>query len=680
MLTYSQWQRPLLALVAILLGFFSFYWARQHPEYAWDAPIMMIGAALFLWLALRRPATPTPDSDVKKVTPAPAPAESGGGVSVPVSRWLDSILTWRAWLVGVALFLTMVLLNSLAGPPRDTYLPQFLMWLGAIVVYTIAITPPRALPRYEWGMWWEVNRRTAIIVAVIVLGAFLLRAWDLTNIPSTVGGDEASQGLESIKILKGEIRNPFTTGWLGVPTMSFFYNAITIGPLGNTIFALRLPWAVIGTATVLVFFWLTTRLHGVKFGLVAAALLGAYHFHIHFSRLGSNQVADPFFIALQLLFLYRGRARHSALDFILAGVTVGVAQYFYAGARLTMIMLGVMLVHFIWLDRHRADTLKRSLQNALIAAVAFLITAAPMLQYAVRFPNDYNARLNQVGVFQNGWIDGEIARRGVSVFQLLFEQGQRAFLMFNYYPDRTVWYGTPNPAMEGIWAVLFLVGLLYCSLRLLPPRSENRFFPFVLWWWTGMVLGGVLTESPPSYQRMVTLAVPAVYFVSYVLYRIVQIFRNVLPRRETRFAPIALTVMVLILSALSIQWYFIEFTPLNVYGSRNGAIATSMGKWLAANLEDEQRPVFLGPPVMYIGFGTIPYLEPRAAQGIDVHQPLTEPPTNATFNLPPGVEPLFFILPGRSNELTLLEQGYPGGERTEIKFHDGSILYWIYEP
>lgn len=681
MLTYSQWQRPLLALLALLLAYFSYTWATSHPEYTWDAPIMLVAAAVLLALALRR----TPSESPAESHPSSIEAAIEGADSSPLqprAQWWDKVLTWRAWLIGISIFLTIILLNNLAGPPRATYLPQFLMWLGAIFAYIIAITPPRTLPRMEWALWWDVNRRTVVILTIIIVAAFALRAWDLEHIPNTLGGDEGSQGLEAIKILNGEIRNPFTTGWLGVPTMSFFYNTITIGPMGNTITALRLPWAVIGTATVLVFFWLVTRLHGVKFGLVAAALLGTYHFHIHFSRLGSNQVADPFFIALQLLFLYRGRDRHSLLDFILAGVTVGVAQYFYAGARLTMIMLGGVLLYFIWLDRHRADTLKTSIRYAIISGVAFLITAAPMLQYAVRFPNDYNARLNQVGIFQNGWVDREIAARGVSVFQLLFEQGQRAFLMFNYYPDRTVWYGTPQPAMDGIWAVLFMIGLLYCTVRLLPPRSENRFFPFVLWWWTGMVLGGVLTESPPSYQRMVTLGPPAVYFVTYVLYRLVQIFQNALPRRDKLFSPIALTSMVVILSALSINWYFFEFTPLNDYGSRNGEIATSIGKMMQAEMppDSNQQVVFLGPPIMYIGFGTIPYLDIRANQGIDVHQPLTAPPTNESLGLMAGKEPLFFILPGRVSEIDWLEQGYPGGERREVKDMDGGTLYWMYLP
>jgi hypothetical protein len=190
----------------------------------------------------------------------------------------------------------------------------------------------------------------------------------------------------------------------------------------------------------------------------------------------------------------------------------------------------------------------------------------------------------------------------------------------------------------------------------------------------------VLTESPPSYQRMVTLAPPAVYFASYVLVRTVQIFRQALARRDHLFTPAVLVAAVLLMSALSLDWYFRDFTPTNRYGSRNGEVATSMGKLMLAEMEDNQHPVFLGPPTMYIGFGTIPYLEPRAAKGIDVHSPLTEPPTNATLGVPSGAEPLFFILPGRAHEIGFLEQAYPGGTRREVLDSKGATLYWIYAP
>ena len=78
-----------------------------------------------------------------------------------------------------------------------------------------------------------------------------------------------------------------------MPTLSFYFNAPSIALFGNTIFALRFPWTLVGAATILVTFLLVSRLKGPGLGLLTAALLTTYHFHIHFSRLGSIRSLTP---------------------------------------------------------------------------------------------------------------------------------------------------------------------------------------------------------------------------------------------------------------------------------------------------------------------------------------------------------------------------------------------------
>ena len=150
-----------------------------------------------------------------------------------------------------------------------------------------------------------------------------------------MGGDEGSQGVEALKILRGELRNPFVTSWMSVPTMSFFFNTLTIGPLGHTAFALRLPWALIGTATVLIMFALDAAAQGTGDGADgrrAAGRVSLSTFTI--SRLGSNQVADAFFMAAAFFFLYRAYDEGGMLNWVMAGIVAGLAQYFYAGRTL----------------------------------------------------------------------------------------------------------------------------------------------------------------------------------------------------------------------------------------------------------------------------------------------------------------------------------------------------------
>ena len=665
----TERRASIYAFLALLLALFSYYWANRYPEYVWDGPIILFLAIGLFFLAFRR---------IEKTTSTPTPS---AGANNRAGGLLKDVARWRIMLFCLSIALVFVLLSRLLTLQRASYMVDVLLWLGSIGSFVLCVAPSIDRSREDWSLWWEMHRNTVLIVAVMITVGFVLRVWRLDTIPSTVGGDEASQGLEALRVLAGEIRNPFTTGWLGVPTMSFFFQSITIKFFGPTIMALRLPWVFVGTTTLLLMFWLVNRLYRLPLALTTTGLLATYHYHIHYSRLGSNQIADPFFVGLALLFLYRARYRNNPLDWAITGIVVGVAQYFYAGARLTIIVVALCIFYFFWLDRTRSARLRDTLSGALTVAGSFLITAAPMIQYAYRFPNDYNARINEVGIFQNGWVANEMAARGVSMWTLLWEQFQRAFFAFNVFPDHTVWYGTPHPLMDGIWAILFMLGLLYATFRLLPPHAEHGFFPFVAWWWSGMLLGGMLTTGPPSSQRLIVLAPPACFFVALVLWRMVQYVQHALLERRARGHTVPILLFcVVVLSWLSIRWYFLTFTPMNVYGSRNGEIATEMGFFLAKELEAEQRVVFLGPPVMYLGFATIPYLAPQAQTGIDIHEPLNELPTLESLGLSANQRPFFIAGPWRVNELDLVEQAFPGGERFSVPDKKGEPLFWVYEP
>lgn len=650
----------LLVVGALVLAALGQLYFMRRPAYFWDGLVFYLLAILAFTVAGTQ-VDRLPARDAKEREPG---------------FWSEIVAAakrqpWRMVALLVVATLTVSLLRLLRIEPQlDNYNQAVLFWLGAIGLYVVAVAPPRRRPRVDWGLWWEINRRIVLVLGAVMLVALVLRVWHLGGIPQTLGGDEGSQGLEAMKILKGEIRNPFTTGWLGVPTMSFYFNAPTIRLLGNTIFALRLPWAVIGTVTVLIVFWLVTRLKGLTLGVMTAALLATYHYHIHFSRLGSNQVADPFFVALALLYLYRARDRRSPLDWALCGVVVGLGQYFYAGARFTAIIIVVLTLSFLVRDGMRFWREQR--QGVLIMLGAALITAAPMIQYAIRFPNDYNARLNQVGIIQSGWLEREQEVRNQGALPILVDQARRAALAFNLYPDRTVWYGSPKPLFDFAAGALFLLGLGYATVRV----DDRRLFPMVVWWWGAMFLGGALTESPPSSQRLITLAPPAVFFVALALMRIGQIVQRAWGERDLeRLAPY-LGAAVLALSLVSVKWYFVDFTPLRLYGSFNGVVATALGEYARDELGPEWRIYFFGPPRMYVGFGSIPYLAPNV-EGVDIHQPLTTPPDRGL--AVPDKAAAFVFPPERRGELELVRETFPGGEIEEVPSPlGGDPLFIVY--
>ena len=577
--------------------------------------------------------------------------------------------SWRPVAILVSLGLTLAILWRI---PRIDYgsshLGVFVGWLVAILLFLAAVSEPAG--SRNWRSWLRRHLIEIAALSLVLLLGLLLRIWHLGILPYTLAGDEASQGLEAVRVLAGELRNPFSTGWLGVPTMSFFYNSLSIKFLGRTVFALRLPWVLIGTATIFTTYLLVRQLFNWQLALTSAAILATYHYHIHFSRLGSNQIADPFFLSLALFFLYRGLDRQRQLPWALAGITAGMAFYFYAGARLTPLIIVGVLAYLFLLDQRQFW--EKHARGIATLTVSFLITAAPMVQYAVRYPGDFNARINQVGIIQSGWLENEVMVRGQPAALILLDQLQRAGLAFNLFADRTTWYGLREPLLDPVFGVIFLVGLLYGSLRLFSRGEGPRVVPMVTWWWAGMLLGGVLTESPPSSQRLITLSVPVCFFIAYALWEIVQLAVQAFSR-----VPVVaiMSVAVAVFAFISLNTYFFEYTPQNIYGGPDAELATEIAPMLNALKEDNEF-YFVGPPFMYWTFSTIPYLVPGAV-GQDVMDGLEESLLPNFAERDGGA--VFIVVPERRAEIQTLQQNFPQGEIQEIKSRaDDRLLGSLY--
>ena len=677
-------RRTVLALlvVALLFAFLGqaiFAEGPDSPNLSTGLVLYLIAILLFILAAVRVDRFTGAASSAAKARRAP---DDGAG-TLPVAEPAvdDARQAYpslrrqprRATLLGAVTLLTIILLDLLrVDPPLPSYALPFILWLAAIGLYGRAVVPWPLTLRPLLPVWLKRHGPEFLILAAIVCAALALRLWDIEGIPPTLSGDEGTFGLESIKTIAGEghYRNPFTTGWLSVPTMSFHFNSLTIRMLGQTVFALRLPWALVGTVTVVIVFQLVRRLTGTKLALMTAALLATYHFHIHYSRLGVNNAADPLLMALVLYLLYRAYDGRSLLSWALCGVAVGVAQYFYFGARFAAILAGALIVTFALREGRRF--LRDHGRGVLIMVGAAIVAGAPMIQYAIRYPNDYNARVNQIGILQSGWLQLAQEVTGQSATELLLDQLQRASLAFNVYPDRTAWYGSPRPLFDNAAGILFLLGLGYATLR----PGDRRLFAMAAWWWGAMILGGALTVDPPSSQRLVTLGPPAVFFVALALLKIGQIMQRAWQAWTPRVLTTFLAASVLAASFASVHWYFVEFTPLRLYGTFNGVVANDMARFMHDRLGSEWRVYFFGPPRLYIDFGSIPYLAPDV-EGVDILELLTAP-------LDPGVvqpdkNAAFIFLPERLGELEWVRKTFPNGVLEEIpsSWNGGPILPFI---
>jgi len=487
-------------------------------------------------------------------------------------------------------------------------------------------------------------------------------------VPHTLGGDEAWHGLLARQVLAGELRNPFVMGYMSMPTFFYWPLSWSLALAPDSMFALRLPAALVGLPAALVgavtvpcLYLFARRLWGPRLAFLAALFLAAYDYHIHYSRLGANNVWDALFVLLTLWALDRGltaaKPARQAHFFILAGLVMGLSAYFYTGARLLPPLVAFYLA-FLWLQKRLAPQRATAVQGLvgwliLLLVLAFLIAAGPMLRYALAHPDNWNARLNQVGILQSGWLAREPALTGKST---------------HIFPDRTVWYGAARPLLGPVAGVFGLLGLVWAAAH----WRERRYFLVLLWFWSVVITGGMLTESPPSSQRLV-IAIPAVaLLVACGLEQTVRLARALL-RFGRRWENVIMGLLALALAVGSVRFYFVEYSPVSRYGGHNGETATLIGHYLRG-LEEGQQVYFAGPPHIYWKFGTMPFLAPQVV-GQDLVEPLTGPPDFVA----EGQSAVFIFLPSRASEISWLEEAFPGGRRREFYDARGELRFLVYE-
>jgi 4-amino-4-deoxy-L-arabinose transferase-like glycosyltransferase len=566
---------------------------------------------------------------------------------------------------------------------NQTTTDAVILWLLAIGACLAAASWPATIPpRVQWHPWdclRRMTRETWLEIATVVgltLLAGILRVAALERVPYVLGGDEAWFGLTARQVLSGELRHPFRTAYVAMPTLFYWPLSWAMRLAGDGVLGLRLPAALVGTATVPALYLLARQLWGRRMAVLGAALLATYDYHIHYSRLGANNVWDPLFAVLTLWLVEMGLASTEedkrTRYFILAGLVMGLSAYFYTGARLLPFLV-LAYVAFFWIMKRVQGPQSQNTPALgpplLMLGLAFLVAGGPILGFALSHPDDWNARLNQVGIIQSGWLAREPALTGRSMAQILAEQFLRAAGAFHVFPDRTVWYGADRPLLGLLAGAFALLGMFWAGLR----WRERRSFLVMLWFWAVIVSAGMLTESPPSSQRFV-IAIPAVVLlVALGLEQTVYLIARMLRWKGRQWENLIMGVVAVVLAVGSLHYYFVRFTPERRYGSLNGVAATMMGQYLR-RLEGDYQVYFLGAPRIYWGFGTMTFLAPEV-RGQDIEETLSAPPVLAE----DGRQTLFLFLPERAGELDWVQQAYPDGELREFSDASGRLWFLTYE-
>jgi sugar lactone lactonase YvrE/4-amino-4-deoxy-L-arabinose transferase-like glycosyltransferase len=408
---------------------------------------------------------------------------------------------------GIALFLLAVLCSVLSlrsfgqrsGSPGawSFYLASLVLFVAAFYVWEENRTqkPLLALP----------GRKELILLASIcAIGAFL-RFYQLRSIPFGLFFDEATNGLDAVRVIRQRVYPIYFEANYGRGALFIYLLALSFKLLGVSVLAMRLVTAVLGVLTILAFYFLFRQLFGPGLGLVGAYLIATSRWHINFSRVVFDAVLLPLLASLSFYFLFKGLRSRRRTDFLWGGLALGLGLHTYVPFRLIPFVIALFLLYKVLTGLYRnggkRGFLRRSGLGVAIFVLASFMVFAPLGQYALNNWKAFTSRAKEASILTK--------RDQPDLTKALWKNTRAHLLMFNYWGDRNGRHNLPGePMLDFATAVLFALGLGYSLYRWREPRSFFFLTCFVV-----LLLSGILSvdfEAPQALRAIGTL--PAACF------------------------------------------------------------------------------------------------------------------------------------------------------------------------
>lgn len=426
-----------------------------------------------------------------------------------------------------------------------------------------------------------------VVALMLLAGAlrfYLLGAW-----PPGLYHDEAYNGLDALRVLGGEHPLYFAANH-GREPLFIYLIALSLDWLGRSVYALRLPAAVLGTLLIPAAYWMARQLFDRRVGLLTAALVAVTVWPLHLSLIGFRAGALPLFIALAIgagVQAYRsGRAVH----WIIAGIFYGLSFYTYLASRFTPLVLVSLLILIMVLRRWKPW------RALLIFGVTTLIVLTPLIFVTLTQWDMVMGRPGDVSILSpainHGDLPGTLIRNTASAVGLFFWRGDDI-------PRHNIPF---RPLFDAIMAIFFALGLIRLIVAALGPTPlppeplldflrpgpdmptpPARVTPIgklssllVLIWIGVLLLPTILSEDTPHFLRAVgilpvALVIPAIGLNTAAQWIAARLWRR--PRFGRALGNLSAIGLIAISTALTLRDYTrYAVEPLTAYAFEDAGV------------------------------------------------------------------------------------------------------------
>lgn len=427
----------------------------------------------------------------------------------------------------------------------------------------------------------------ALILLSIMGVATWVRLHRILEIPAGHFVDECHQAYEGVRVLRGELKGAFRTGWYQVPTLYFYYVALFFRVLGISVWVMKFSTVFSAVLTILPLYFIARQWFGKGVGLALAGLLATNRWHLTMSRWGMVEVLPPLLGTAAIYFMVRGISKGTGFPlawrfvgktpeaeakdredaqlllpsistrlglFFLSGAMLALGLYTYLAARLFPPVCATFMLLVIL-------TRKRSIRSYLLPCIAlmlaFCIVFGPLALHFKKYPNEFSNRTNEISIFHDS--------EGQFVWEPVWTSVQKHMLMFNYRGDINGRHNLPGEPMfsHGL-SLVFILGLFLCVGRLDQPWRVLLLIAFAF-----TIAGGAfssLREAPQAFRTLT--AVPIAILIAGVFLDSARRFlKETIPCSNRRLAVSCHVAGWLVLVGL-VAWSSVQ--DLDTYFRRQG--------------------------------------------------------------------------------------------------------------
>lgn len=390
------------------------------------------------------------------------------------------------------------------------------------------------------------------VILLILLLAFALRTYQLTEIPSGLTHDEANHGVEAMELLDGELRFYFPRNYGSEPLYSYLV-ALTMAGGGENLLSLRLVNVWFGVLVIAATYRLTRELfsypnslsprHPVILSQLAAATLTLTFWPLASSREALRAGVLPFLMTTAVLLFWRivsgnveelkktqgnpstrklANPQTRLLHIIPFAILIALTLHTYLAARVAWLVFPVFLGYlFLW---HR-EWFWRSWKPVLAGLILAGVLVIPMFRYLQTNPYA-ETRLEMLDTTIQAAREGD--------FKPLLHNVGRALAAFIIpgFGDQFLAYNIPGrPVFDVLMGLFFLIGVGISLWRWWQPA-----YALLLLWFVIGIAPSLVTGPTANTTRNLAALSPIMIFPAIGVAEIMKLwgtYRNAGKLQET---------------------------------------------------------------------------------------------------------------------------------------------------